>query len=227
MAKRYSQYCPVAHALDLVGERWSLLVVRELMSGPLRYTDLATALPGCGTNILAARLKELDRLGIVRKARLPPPAASTVYELTGYGRELEEVLHTLGRWGARSLGPPAHDDVLRPGWSVNMARCTFDPEAARGFEARYELRFPNDEVTTVRVHDGELEPTAGPAGPDVDLVLETDPPTMFELVAKTMSPSDAVESGRARIEGDLEELERLVGLFSFEPANVAEPATAP
>jgi DNA-binding HxlR family transcriptional regulator len=224
MAKTYSQYCPVAHALDLVGERWSLLIVRELQNGPLRYTDLADSLRGCGTNILAARLKDLDAAGIVRKTKLPPPAASTVYELTQYGRELEEVLHALGRWGARSLGPPSPDDLLRPGWSLNMARCTFRPEAARGFEARYELRFPDDEVMTLRVYDAEVEPTPGPAGPDVDLVLETDPPTMFELVAKTITPREAVASGRARIEGELDELDKLVALFSFEPVGVDEPA---
>ena len=226
MAKTYSQYCPVAHALDLVGERWSLLIVRELQNGPLRYTDLAAALPGCGTNILAARLKDLDAAGIVHKTKLPPPAASTVYELTEYGAELEEALHALGRWGARSLGPPRPDDVLRPGWSLNAVRCTCRPEATRGLDVVYELRLGEDEVTTVRVNDGEIEPRPGPAGADVDLVLETDPPTMFELIARTVTPREAVESGRARIEGELGELERLIGLFSFEPASAAEPAPA-
>ena len=107
MAKRFDQYCPMAHALSLVGERWALLVVRELLKGPKRYTDLAAGLPGIGTNILATRLRELEAGGVVRKRKLPPPAASTVYELTEYGAGLEEVIHALARWGARSLGPAA------------------------------------------------------------------------------------------------------------------------
>ncbi len=106
MSKRYDQYCPVCHALGLVGERWALLIVRELLRGPKRYTDLVEGMPGIGTNILAARLKELEQGGILRKRKLPPPAASTVYELTEYGAELEEPLYALARWGARSL-PPA------------------------------------------------------------------------------------------------------------------------
>src|SRR5262249_56047799 len=107
MGKSYQQYCPIAHALDLVGERWSLLVVRELLhEGPLRYSDLHAQLEGCGTNILAARLKALEQGGVVRRRRLEPPAASWVYELTEYGRGLRDVLHVLAHWGARSLRPP-------------------------------------------------------------------------------------------------------------------------
>jgi len=95
--KRYDQYCPIACSLSLVGERWTLLVVRELMEGPKRYTDLVDGLPGIGTNILAARLKDLESAGIVTKQKLPPPAASTVYELTAAGRSLKPVLHELAR----------------------------------------------------------------------------------------------------------------------------------
>ena len=119
MSKRYDQYCPVCHALGLVGERWALLVVRELLKGPKRYTDLLEGLPGVGTNILAARLRELEAGGIVRKRKLPPPAASTVYELTEYGQELEEPLYALARWGARSLGPPGKKDHLYPDWGLD------------------------------------------------------------------------------------------------------------
>ena len=114
--RSYHQYCPIAHALDLVGERWSLLVVRELLHGPLRYSDLHERLPGCGTNVLAARLKQLEAGGVVRRHRLPPPAASMVYELTPYGEELRKVVRELARWGVRSLGPPPPDARLQPGW---------------------------------------------------------------------------------------------------------------
>jgi DNA-binding HxlR family transcriptional regulator len=115
--KSYNQYCPVAHALDVVGERWALLIVRELIEhDQLRYSDLHANLPGCGTNILAARLKDLERHGVVQRRKLPPPAASTVYELTEYGQELRSVLHVLAHWGARSLGPPTAETDLEPGW---------------------------------------------------------------------------------------------------------------
>jgi DNA-binding HxlR family transcriptional regulator len=130
VAKGYHQYCPVAHALDLVGERWSLLVVRELLHGPLRYSDLHERLPGCGTNILAARLKRLERCGVIRKHRLPPPAASTVYELTPYGARLRRVVHEIARWGVRSLGPPPPGVQLEPGWLVHALEAITEPVPA-------------------------------------------------------------------------------------------------
>ena len=154
MAKRYDQYCPVCHALGLVGERWALLVVRELLKGPKRYTDLLEGMPGVGTNILAARLKELEEGGVVRKRKLPPPAASTVYELTEYGQELEEPLYALARWGARSLPPPAPNEDFYPDWGLNAFAALLDPEAARGVTATYVVRVADD-VYTVQLDDGQ------------------------------------------------------------------------
>lgn len=137
MSKRYDQYCPVAHALGLVGERWSLLIVRELLHGPKRYTDLATSLPGIGTNILAARLRELESCGIVAKHRLDPPAASTVYELTPYGLQLKSVMRSLALWGLRSIGPPTDEDDFAPGWLYGALDTVFAPAAPAGsFEFR-------------------------------------------------------------------------------------------
>jgi DNA-binding HxlR family transcriptional regulator len=145
--KTYGQYCPMAHALDLVGERWSLLIVRELLEdGALRYTDLHQRLPGCGTNILAARLKELERGGIVSRRKLPPPAPATVYELTPYGEGLRSVLHQLAHWGARSLGPPTRRDELEPGWLAGALRIALPPHPGC-----IEFRI-GDEVAYV--HDG-------------------------------------------------------------------------
>src|SRR5438874_12374204 len=144
MAKKFDQYCPVAHALTLVGERWSLLIVRELLNGPKRYTDLTNGLPGIGTNILAARLRELEEGGIVQKRRLPPPAASTVYELTEYGSGLNEAMYALARWGARSLGPPGPEEVLYPEWGVNALRALFNADAARGLTETYVLEIDDD-----------------------------------------------------------------------------------
>jgi DNA-binding HxlR family transcriptional regulator len=131
VAKTYAQYCPLAHALDLVGERWSLLLVKELVHGPLRYSDLQERV-GCPTNILATRLKRFEQEGIVVRRRLPPPAASSVYELTGYGAALRPVLHELAHWGARSLGPPSEEIASCEGWLVNALELTLPPRAGDG-----------------------------------------------------------------------------------------------
>jgi DNA-binding HxlR family transcriptional regulator len=216
MGKTYRQYCPVAHALDLVGERWELLVVRELMLGPKRYTDLAEALPGCGTNILAARLKGLDEAGIIRKTKLPPPAAVSVYELTDYGRALEDVLQALGRWGAKSMGPPRPGDC----WSMYAVQASFRPEAA--VDGIYELRFDEDDASvTLRVHDGALETSEG-SSEDADLVLGIDPATLMELLEGTLGVREGARAGRFEIlRGTEKQVARLVSMFSF-----ATPATA-
>src|SRR5918997_566704 len=117
MARRsYAQYCGLARALDVLGERWTLLAIRELLLGPKRFSDLLAGLSGIGPNVLSTRLRTLEAEGLVTKRRLPPPAASTVYELTGRGRELEPAVVELARWGVGLLGPPAEDDRYRPGW---------------------------------------------------------------------------------------------------------------
>jgi DNA-binding HxlR family transcriptional regulator len=220
MSRRYEQYCPVAHALDLVGERWALLVVRDLLKGPRRYTDLLDGLHGIGTNILAGRLRDLEAAGIVSKTKLPPPTPATVYELTDYGRELEEVVRALGRWGARSLGPPPHDCFLPEGWLVSGAQTLFDPAAARGISETYEVR-SGGETATIRIHRGAIEATPGPAdGPDA--VLELDPGTLFSLGHGDMTPEDAIAHGLARVEGDPAALGRFIS--AFDP--VGREATA-
>ena len=168
MAKRYDQFCPIAHALSLVGERWSLLVVRELLKGPRRYTDLAGGLPGIGTNILATRLRELEAGGVVRKRKLPPPVASTVYELTEYGAGLEEAIHAIARWGARSLGPPERDDVVDPEWGLDAFPALLYPERARGLTETYVIGV-DASTFTVRLEDGSLAVELG-AADDADLV---------------------------------------------------------
>src|ERR671925_1928192 len=196
MKKRYDQYCPVAHALDLVGERWALLVVRELMHGPKRYTDLAEHLPGIGTNILAARLRDLEACGIVAKRKLPPPAASRVYELTEYGQDLRKVVRELALWGARSLGPPTEDDELFPGWLANAVDTVLAPIAPPG---RFEFRV-GDEVASLV--DGEAQ--AGPVA-DPDVVVEGAPDGVYHMfVDRTL---DCVH-----VDGDRRLLEKLIAV---------------
>ena len=213
MTKRYDQYCPMAHALSLVGERWALLVVRELLKGPKRYTDLAASLPGIGTNILAARLRDLEGCGVVRKRKLPPPAASTVYELTEYGAELDEVLYALARWGARSLGPPGPEVELYPDWGVNAFAALFNPEAARGLTATYVIRVDED-VFTVRFEDGRMHAEVG-AAEDAELDVAMDMDTFFALASGELEPREALDQGRIGIRGDLETLTRCFTVLSF------------
>jgi DNA-binding HxlR family transcriptional regulator len=214
MSKRYDQYCPVCHALGLVGERWALLIVRELLRGPKRYTDLVEGMPGIGTNILAARLRELEQGGIVRKRKLPPPAASTVYELTEYGAELEEPLYALARWGARSLPPPGRKDEFYPEWGLNAFAALFNEEPARGLTESYVLRV-DDEAYTVRLVEGHLDIEAG-ASEGVDLDAALDQKTFFGLASRELVPSDALAAGAVKLEaGDPETLERFFRVFNF------------
>src|SRR4051812_45377700 len=142
--RSYGEACRFAYALDVVGERWALLVVRELLLGPKRFTDLRNGLPHASTNILAERLRDLESGGVVRRRRLPPPASSAVYELTEWGRELEPIVTSLGAWGARSPFPPQTTEIGAD--SIVLAlRSLFDP-AAVGETAggTYELRFGED-----------------------------------------------------------------------------------
>jgi DNA-binding HxlR family transcriptional regulator len=191
MLKRYDAYCPVAHALGLVGERWSLLVVLELMHGPKRYTDLADNLPGIGTNILASRLRDLEAGGIVAKRRLPPPAASRVYELTDYGRELRPVIRELAVWGARSLGPPTDDDELFPGWLVNALDTVLAPLAPPG---RFEFRVGEEVASLV---DGDAQP--GPLE-EPDVVVEGDPEGIYHMFVDRRLDLVNVQGDRALLE---------------------------
>jgi DNA-binding HxlR family transcriptional regulator len=191
MAKKYDQYCPVAHALGLVGERWALLVVKELMHGPKRYTDLVEGLPGIGTNILASRLRDLESAGVVTKRTLPPPAASRVYELTPYGLELKPVMRDLALWGARSLGPPTSVDELFPGWVRNSLDMILSDSAPAG---RFEFRV-DDEVASLV--DGVAQ--SGPVD-DPDVVVEGDPEALYYMFVDRRLDLVNVEGDRALLE---------------------------
>ena len=195
MRKRYEQYCPVAHALDLVGERWALLVVRELMHGPKRFTDLVEHLPGIGTNILASRLRDLEAGGIVTKRRLPPPAASRVYELTEYGQGLRPAIRELALWGARSLGPPTVRDELFDGWLENAVDTVLAPVAPPG---RFEFRVGDQVASLV---DGEAR--AGPVD-DPDVVVEGDPEGVYYMFVDRRLDCVTVQGDRALLEQLLE-----------------------
>lgn len=217
MSKRsYNQYCAIARALDIVGERWTLLVVRELLTGPKRFKDLLEGLPGIGTNLLTTRLKDLERYGVVRRTTLPPPAASKVYELTELGRSLEPVIAALGRWGLEFLDTPDREDDLRPAWAVVAMRSALKQEAARGLQETYEFRI-DKEAFHLRIKDGEVEALQGPAV-DPELVVRGSTQAFLSLVAGQLEPAEALESGEIRIEGEQETLARCLEIFGLSSA---------
>lgn len=208
--RRYEDACAAAHALDLVGERWALLVARELMLGPRRFTDLRAGLPGISPNVLTQRLEELEKAAIVRRRKLPPPASVRVYELTDWGLELEPVLQAIGRWAARS---PVKPDGLPI--SVNSLilsfRTMFNAEAARGFTAEIELRLA-DAPFRVRIGDGRLEAMPGPADAPA-AVIESDPNALAAVVYGGRDLAEALRAGDLRIEGDVSVVARFATLF--------------
>ena len=213
--RTYGEGCAAAHALDLVGERWALLLVRELLLGPKRFTDLRSGIVNASPNVLAQRLRELEEAGIVRRRTLPPPAASRVYELTDWGLELEPVVSALGRWGARSPAMPL-DAPMSLDSQILAMRTMFDP--ARGdFHASYGVRLAGVDFQA-SVRDGAFEIARGVAArPDATIV--TDPATLAAVLWLGRSLDDALESGDLIVDGDMSVVVRLVDLFPLpEPA---------
>jgi DNA-binding HxlR family transcriptional regulator len=215
LKRSYADGCVMAHALNLVGERWALLVVRELLLGPKRFTDLRSGLPGISANILTQRLRELDDAGIVRHDRLPPPASCQVYELTRYGRELESVIEALGRWALRSPsltmdGPRSTDSQLL------FLRLLFSPPAAAGMIADLGL-YIDGECFHVRIADQRIDVARGL--PDrVDATIEAPLRTLHALLQGARSLDDLVESGDIRVSGERALVARLPGLFEYPQA---------
>ncbi len=167
--RSYNQFCALAKALDIIGERWTLLIARELLSGPKRFKDLFDALPGIGTNLLSTRMKDMERHGLVARAKLPPPAASAVYELTERGRELGGVLGELTKWGFSLLGAPEPGEFFQPRWVMQALLFTFIPEMAVGVSETYQFQI-DGEAFYFRVSDGKAEGQLGMA-PNPDLLV--------------------------------------------------------
>lgn len=211
MATRtYGQYCGFSRALELVGERWALLIVRDLLVGPKRFSDLQRGLPGIPTNILTARLKELEEAGLVRRRLLPRPSGAVVYELTPDGRELEEPVVSLGRWGARRLGEPRPDEVITEDSIASALLTCFRPEAASRAPVSYELRTGEIIVHAV-VRDGKVTVGRG-SFPEPDLIIEAGPAIRL-LMAAEITPEEALKKKVVRIKGDPKLLKRFARTF--------------
>jgi DNA-binding HxlR family transcriptional regulator len=212
MAERrgYGDPCGIARGLDVVGTRWALLVVRELMLGPKRFGDLRAGLPGMSAETLAQRLRQLEEEGVVQRATLPPPASARVYELTDWGHDLRPVILALGRWGSHAPFPPG-DAPLSPDAMMLALPTMFDSARADGLDATYGVRL-GEHVFRVRVEGGELDLTRGVAD-QADAVIATDTATLPELLWRDLTVEGAEQNGTLAIEGSRRAARRFLGLF--------------
>jgi len=219
---RYQQYCGLARALDIAGDRWTLLIVRELMPGPRRFTDLIDGLPGISRHLLTERLRALERDDIVARRELPPPAARQVYELTTDGRDLADAVVPLIGWGARRLGRRKPTESFRARWAA-LAMVTFgDRQAAKGVSETYQY-VVGDYAFHLIVDDGSIELRDGRAE-NPAITLTTDEETLAEIAGMTTTASSAATTGALTITGDREASKRLGRIFSR--AQILEHARA-
>ncbi|CAM5704979.1 StgU OS=Streptomyces anulatus OX=1892 GN=stgU PE=4 SV=1 [Streptomyces alboniger] len=196
--RSYDQYCAVARGLDAVGDRWTLLIVRELLAGPRRYTDLHADLPGVSTDVLASRLKDMEQQGLVTRRRLAPPSAAYVYELTPRGQELQPVLRAVAAWGTPALAERRPTDAVRAHWfALPLLRCLTE----FGAEGVVQVRLPEGEFH-LRV-GGEAEGYGdGPAPEAPDVLLALDAETCVELSGGVLTVGEGVRAGRIELSGD-------------------------
>jgi DNA-binding HxlR family transcriptional regulator len=214
--REFGQYCGLARALDIVGERWALLIIRDLLVRPRRFSDLRDGLPGIPSNVLSTRLKELEAAGVIERQLLPAPERGVVYALTDRGRALDDAVLRLARWGAAGLGDPRPGEVVTAESLVMALRSTFRPEAADGVDATWELR-AGDVVLHARVAGGTLAAGVGPAPGAADLVITVadgdGPPPLKAIMAGELSPDEAVGSGAVELTGRRRLLKTFAELF--------------
>ena len=215
--RSYHQYCAIAYGLDVIGERWALLIVRELLLGPKRFKDLFEALPGIASNLLTQRLRDLEVAGVVERAALPPPAGTAVYKLTPLGEELEPVARAISRWGSHFITrEPRRDESIPPNAYMLALRSTFRPEEAGGLARTYEVQL-GQRVFGVHIEEGKCTTREGaPDHPDTSIT--TDVRTFSGLLWHRIKPRQALASGKVAIRGDPSGLELFVRVFAHRPA---------
>jgi len=226
--RSYGQFCAAARALDVVGERWTLLVVRELLLGPRRFTDLLAALPGLGPSLLASRLKQLEGAGVIRREQLPPPAGSWVYQITEAGLGVGLVVKALADWGVRLLDTPGPDEAVRAEWLALHLAVSAPAEAVAGARETYQVHIGDDVLHIVLTGTG-AQARSGPAPVPPDLVIRTGQVAFIELSLGRTSLMDLVAARRAEVTGDQGSVARAARLFSSagpQPKPATDPAAA-
>jgi DNA-binding HxlR family transcriptional regulator len=219
--RTYGQFCGLSRALEVIGERWALLIIRDLLVSSRTLTELQRGLPRIPTDLLCTRLKELEHTGIIQRRVIaePEPTGSVIYELTDYGRELDDITQRLAVWGARMLNEPRPEDIVTPASLIMAMRSTFRPQAAAGLKADYEIHV-YDTVINLKVDDGTLIPGEGPARAP-DLVME--PGTLLkQLMAGEITADEVINNKVFPFTGDPELLRRFATLFNIPGGNPAE-----
>jgi DNA-binding HxlR family transcriptional regulator len=211
--KTYEQYCPVARTLDVVGERWTLLIVRDLLMGPKRYTDLRAGLPGIATDILTARLRTLEQAGFLRRRELPRPAPATVYALTEEGLQLSHAILALGQVGMATLAGPKPGEDVRAERIVLGLRVSFRREEFADLTETYELTI-GGEPFTVDIRDGAVDTRPGTASSPA-IRLRTDADTFVALLTGELAAGVALADDRSVLDGERKVLERFIEAFGF------------
>ncbi len=221
-ARSYRDQCAIARALDVVGERWALLVVRELLLGPQRFSELRKALANTSANVVTDRLRELEDSGVIQRRKLAPPSGSWVYELTAWGRQLEPIVMALGQWGLRVPDPPG-PNVLSPTSVLMYLRCCARPDPAVRSVVRIVF---DDQIWTVRAKDGQLTVEVGDTG-EADAAIATDPRTFNALIGDTDALQAEIDAGNVTVDGDVRALRRLlqgVDISGGTPEHICDTA---
>ncbi|MEV6647271.1 helix-turn-helix domain-containing protein [Amycolatopsis sp. NPDC051371] len=216
--RTYGQYCGLARAMELVGERWALLIVRDLVLGPKRYDELQAGLPKIPPSILSARLNEMEESGVIRRRVRADLDAGLVYELTQYGSELDQILLNLGLWGARSLSRPGPDDVFTLDAAILSLFTTFQSDAAAGVQITFEIQYHNTMTLHAMVDDGSLKVSEGRYH-EADLVIRAaHGAALLDVIGGQFTPAEALASGSLSVEGDLADLDVFTRLFRLTAA---------
>lgn len=216
MAKRsYDEYCGLAVALDLLGERWTLLIIRDLLMGPKRFTDLLVGLPGIGTGLLTQRLRELEDAGVIEKAALPPPAASTVYQLTSDGESLRSPLLGLTRFGLRRLGTPTEGQTANVNLLAFAMAARFNPSNSPAADGTYQLCIDGS-TFKLAIDNGTINIQAGPTH-QPQAVISTDMATLIAINNGTTTLAEALTSRVLTVDGDPTAIAALANAFELDP----------